>query len=861
MQIRKLLFGLGCLLVVLLAPHVSRAQPPLHAWSKGFGDTSAQDARSVATDNSGNAVITGTLTGSTDFGGGALNSAGLGDIYVAKFDVVGHHLWSKRFGDAGNQIGRAVSVDASGNIYIAGYYDGTVDFGGGSLTSAGGFDIYIVKFNPEGDHIWSKRFGDTSSDWAYAVAVDASGNVVVAGTFTGSIDFGGGLLTASGSTDICVVKLDSAGNHIWSDRFGDGSSNYGLGVTADASGNVIATGQFVSTVDFGGGVLTSAGNSDIFIAKFAATGDHIWSERFGDSSSQIGMKVKTDSDGNVIAVGHFQGTVDFGGGPLTSPGLFDIYIAKFDPTGTHMWSLGFGDSQLQYGKGVSVDNLDNVIIAGDFEGTVDFGGGPLTSLGDRDIYVAKFDAAGNHLWSDSFGGSGPHYAEGVTTDGSGDVILVGECWNTVDFGGGQLPHAGMYDVYVARFDKAGNHVWSQSFGGELHQWGMGVAADGFGNVILTGHFGDTVDFGGGPLTDAGLSDIYIARFWQAAPRIACVRDVPGDQGGWINLCWDGSGMDNPVEHAITNYTLWRAISPAAASSMLEAGATAVDHPVAGAWSAADTDNPLIRLQQLEGMTYYWYLVNTVTAYYLPGYSSPVETLFDSTSVSTELHHFQVIAHTADPYTFYTSAPGSGYSVDNLAPAAPLYLVGEQTVSPEGLILSWQDNSEEDLAGYAVYRGTSPTFDPDPGNRIDDPADNTTTDAGWTWDSGYYYKVSALDLHGNESGYALLGPNLVTDAGGTPAPAKTYLAQNYPNPFRRSTQISFGLAEATDVSLRVYDVKGRLVRVLSQGNLEAQVHDVQWDGRGARGERVASGVYFYYLTAGERTHIRKMVLLR
>jgi hypothetical protein len=310
----------------------------------------------------------------------------------------GNHLWSKRFGDAGNQWTEGIATDANGNVLVSGAFEGTVDFGGGPLTSAGIWDAFVAKLDPAGDHLWSQRIGEQ----AYAfITTDAAGNVLVVGYFQGTVDLGGGPLTSAGDWDVFVAKLDAAGNHLWSKRFGDASLQGAESIATDAAGNVLVTGYFEGTVDLGGGPLTSAGDSDIFVAKLDPAGNHLWSKRFGDASLQVGFG-GSDAAGNVLVTGYFEGTVDLGGGPLTSAGSYDVFVAKLDPSGNHLWSQRFGDASLQAGFG-TIDASGNVLVSGHFEGTVDFGGGPLSSAGGLDAFIAKLDPAGNHLWSKRFG--------------------------------------------------------------------------------------------------------------------------------------------------------------------------------------------------------------------------------------------------------------------------------------------------------------------------------------------------------------------------------------------------------------------------------------------------------------------------
>jgi hypothetical protein len=222
----------------------------------------------VAFDSSGNVVVTGHFSYTADFGGGSLSSAGGDDIFVAKYASDGTHQWSKRFGDAVDQDAMAVAVDSSGNIVITGFYKGTLDFGSGPLINTYFVqpDIFVAKLNSSGTSVWSKSFGSTSSDQGRAVAVDTSGNVVITGFFTGTVDFGGGALTSNGMNGF-IAKYSAAGVHQWSKVLTGTSSNMGLGVAADRDGNVGVTGQFQGTVNLGSGSLTSVGGLDGFLYK------------------------------------------------------------------------------------------------------------------------------------------------------------------------------------------------------------------------------------------------------------------------------------------------------------------------------------------------------------------------------------------------------------------------------------------------------------------------------------------------------------------------------------------------------------------------------------------------------------------
>ena len=430
-----------------------------HLWSQGFGGDGAGWA--IATDGAGGVLVTGWFGGTVDFGGGARTSAGAftSDIFVAKYNAVGTHLWSRSFGDTHDDIGLAIAADGTGNVFVLGRFQGTVDFGGGALTSASAFtsDIFVAKFSAAGTHLWSHGFGDAGLDEGFGVAADGAGNVLVTGSFQGTVDFGGGaLISTSGSSDIFVAKFSAAGTHLWSHGFGDTNLDLGFGVVEDGANNGFVTGYFQGAVDFGGGALTStSGSTDIFVAKFSAAGTHLWSRRFGGTEEDIGLAIAADEAGNVLVTGFFEDTVDFGGGALTSASAFtmDIFVAKYNAAGTHLWSQNFGDTDEDIGLAIAADSSDNVLVTGMFQGTVDFGGGALTSASafTSDIFVAKYNAAGAHLSSQRFGGAGLDQGNAIAANGVGDVLVTGFFEDTVDFGGGPLVSAGR-DIFVAKFE-------------------------------------------------------------------------------------------------------------------------------------------------------------------------------------------------------------------------------------------------------------------------------------------------------------------------------------------------------------------------------------------------------------------------
>ncbi len=807
MTSRRRILPVLALLMVTLLPLAANAQAFVHDWSQRFGSAIDQDGIGVAVDAAGNVVIAGLFWGTVNFGGGTLTSAGDWDVYVAKLDAAGNHLWSRRFGDASGQLTRAMTLDSQGNILLAGHSYGSVDFGGGPISSAGDADVFMAKFDPDGNHIWSQGFGDAGNQLAYALATDQSDNVILSGRFTGKLDFGNGTLISAGGMDIYIAKFDAAGNILWSESFGDAAEQSTFSVAVDAVGNIVSAGILAGTADFGGGPLTSAGAGDIYVAMFDGDGNHRWSRRFGDADDQTANAVRVDGNGDIVVAGDFVGQVDFGGGVMTNGGWYNAFVVKFDSEGRHVWSHGYGETGLQSVSGLALDSDDNVVVTGYFDGIVDFGGGPLLCNVESDVFILELDADGAHVWSDGFGDP--------------------------DF-----------------------------------QYGIMCATDGARGILMTGWFAGGIDFGGGTLTSAGGDDIFLARFARPDPVIQAIVDVPGDQGGWARVHFSRALYDRVGQAAnpVINYHVFRRVDNAALAARVEqdgsAGLSAGDMP------AAFGDAPLISFEDrvfwrgpaATAPAALWEAVATVPARQQDAYIGLVPTLADSAAVIPHSVYF-VMAQTTTPWVFYDSSPDSGYSVDNLSPATPQGLAGEPVVSPGGLQMTWQDNTENDLSHYAVYRGTTGGFTPGPGNLVGSPASAMLVDGGWSWNSGYYYKVSAVDVHGNESGHALLSPQLVTGVGGDGPPPASFLSQNSPNPFSASTRITFGLREGADVRVRIYDVAGRLVRDLANGRYAASRQAITWDGRDDAGRAVAGGVYFYRLEAGSFVQTRKLLLMR
>jgi len=452
--------------------------------------------------------------------------------------------WVKSFGGADNDYGISI-VDPSGNVYTTGSFEGTVDFhpgaGAANLSSAGEGDIFVQKMDALGNFLWAKSFGGADFDIGYSITVDASGNVYTTGYFEDTVDFDPGVGTASlsavGTSDIFVQKMDASGNFLWAKSFGSWNVDGGSSITVDGSGNVYTAGRFTHIVDFDPGIetanLTSAGSSDMFIQKMDASGNFIWAKAFGGSNYDFVNSIQVDALENVYVTGFFQGIVDFDPGAgvanLSSEGDVDIFVQKMDASGNFLWAESFGSSNADVGSSISVDAFGNIYTTGYFSGTVDFDPGAgtanLSAIGYEDIFIQKIDATGNFLWAKSFGGLADDNAASITIDPSGNVYTTGFFQGTVDFDPGpgianltSAGFAGFGDIFVQKMDVSGNFLWAKAFGGSSFDYGQSVNIDASGNVYTTGYFGGTGDFDPGDgtaiLTSAGQRDIFAQKMSQ-----------------------------------------------------------------------------------------------------------------------------------------------------------------------------------------------------------------------------------------------------------------------------------------------------------------------------------------------------------
>ncbi len=348
--------------------------------------------------------------------------AGESDVFIAKYDTDGNQVWAKQFGSIHREWGNGVSLDSSDNVYVTGTTMGDL-FG----TIAGESDAFIAKYDTDGNQVWAKQFGSDLHDSSNNISLDSSDNVYVTGTTNGNISD-----TNVGSDDAFIAKYDTDGNQVWAKQFGNDSLVEGIGISADSYGNAYVTG-YVKGDLFG----TNAGIIDAFIAKYDTDGNQVWAKQFGSNDRDIGFGISVDSPDNVYVTGHTNGDL-FG----TNTGTYDIFLVKYNPDGVEKWTKQFGSSSFEEHSGITIDSFDNVYVTGATNDNPS-----STNIGSDDVFVTKYAKNGIEKWTKQFGSSSFEGGNDISVDASGNVYVTG----TTD---GSLfdTLVGEYDAFVIKYD-------------------------------------------------------------------------------------------------------------------------------------------------------------------------------------------------------------------------------------------------------------------------------------------------------------------------------------------------------------------------------------------------------------------------
>jgi hypothetical protein len=622
--------------------------------------------------------------------------------------------------------------------------------------------ISVAIFAQVPDYHWSFAGNGTLRDAPYAVAVDFDGNVYVTGEFfSPTLTFPGAVLTrtaaTTGNCDFFITKFSPAGTALWGVSGGGTLTDRGYGIGIDNFQSPIVTGHYFGSATFGPNTVTSSGNLDVFTAKLNPnTGDYIWFKE-GKSVSQASTRgLATDLQGNVVIVGYYGSasvdSVRFDNVKITSNGQRDVFVVKYNNDGVAQWGItGGGLKSGEQANDVVTDAAGNIYVTGIYLDTATFSGTVLNGNGLGEIFVAKYDPNGSLIWVKSAGGAKTSDdGSGIAVDHFGNVYVAGRFDSAATFGATQVLSNGTTDAFLAKYDNNGNLRWVKNWGGTGADYFNDIVVDADGYILGTGYFNGPATFGTTNLTAIASSDIFF---------IKC------NTNGEIIWVKQGGGSDADV-----------------------ANGAAID-----------------RGGNLYGV----------------GYFSLYAKFGADSLVSSGVQDIFVTKIGTNPL--------------------PVELTSFNVKNSNGIItLDWTTGSELNNIGFDIERSTNSTTFTKIGFV---QGKGTSTEVNkYTYSDNdvspikYYYRLKQLDMDGtfSYSSVVLIDAQL---------PDKFELLQNYPNPFNPNTSIMFSLPMNAKVHLEVFNILGESVAVLADQEFEAGKHEFSFDA-----SNLNSGVYFYRINA-------------
>lgn len=436
-------------------------------------------------------------------------------------------LWVVHGGSSLAELPYRVVTDAKGAIYLAGVFRGkTGTLGGKTLVSQGAGDLFVAKLGATGAVAWVTTAGGAGNDLAYDLALDTSGNLYVVGYFEGTADFGGKSVTTKGGRDLYVAKLDPTGKFLWVTHGGGAAKDHAKGVTLGSNGAPYITGWYTGkpTLEGTGNsdapkTLPLATLSDIFVAKLDPTDGSIFPVAFGGSDVDEAEDIAAISTGAIFVAGS-SSSKDLKVGTSTSgsKGGRDVILIRLNSALSPSWVKRFGGTGDEESRGLAVDANDHLYLTGYFKSSpAAFGSKSVYVTDGAELFVAKLDGSGV-AWVGTAAGSGPQEGIDVTVTPGGDVVVAGYSGGALTFAKQKVPAASNEDIFVGAFDGNGNQRWALAAGGKDADRAWGVAPAGAGKLVVVGNFQDKAAF---PLpgsshqrTSAGYTDLFI---WKLMP--------------------------------------------------------------------------------------------------------------------------------------------------------------------------------------------------------------------------------------------------------------------------------------------------------------------------------------------------------
>jgi len=423
--------------------------------------------------------------------------------------------WARSGGGSQTDYLHKIACDTYGNVYIIGGFYNSISFDTTITTTPWGLDMYIAKFTSLGELLWVRRFGGPGWDMAIDIVCDEYETFYVTGFFESQAIFGNDTIFGNGGIDVFTAKFNSDGNTLWVRAAGGYENDYGYGIGFDHNDNVFVTGIFESgSISFVDTALSnSTCGSDIFLAKYDSSGTIIWANQAGGSNWDDSKDLAIDASGNIYITGQYGLSATFDTVTLAGIGN-EAYIAKYDNNGNILWASGtFGQGSVD-SRCISLDINGNPYITGTLIDSAMFGNVNVTCLGSEDFFIAKSDLHGNFIWVKEAGGNFYNTGYDVHVENSNSILVTGLIVGTTTFDNTILTSLGHSDIFLAKYDGTGNLIHAQNFGSNSatpSDQGTSITSDIFGNVYIAGQFTGSFTLAGSLLSSYGERDVFISQ--------------------------------------------------------------------------------------------------------------------------------------------------------------------------------------------------------------------------------------------------------------------------------------------------------------------------------------------------------------
>lgn len=415
-------------------------------WASSIGTNSEEAAYSTFIDTKGNIYTCGYFDVTQSLF--QKSSCGNHDIFLAKHDSWGNLIWARQAGSSANDIAWDLKVDQDGAVYVSGTIEGTAIFETDTLQNSALMNAFVAKYDSSGNFLWAKQAGGYITQ-CYALSVDELKNIYITGYFRDTAFFDDSMIVSKGEGDLYLAKYDTNGNLLWLASSGGKQHDAGYSLDSDDDHNIYLTGIFSDTISHPSANLISKGGTDILLAKYNQFGVIQWIKGYGGQGNDAGNNIHCKEDQGFVAAGEFSTTILLGDTVFESLGNSDIVIMSFDGNDSLDWSKHSGSAGIDLAYNIALDTTA-ILLTGAFSGSIDFEGTTLISKGATDIFLSKLDLGGNVEWVKSWGGQGIDCGYGIHQRGT-EISLCGIFQDTVFIEMDTLVSAGQNDIFIFKF--------------------------------------------------------------------------------------------------------------------------------------------------------------------------------------------------------------------------------------------------------------------------------------------------------------------------------------------------------------------------------------------------------------------------